>query len=153
MSIDLRHAGLGEDAEQRIRLAASAMAAHHFKVLVSPWDGPRCSVLVADAGDAYGRAAMSTALRRGTPVLALAADANAAEGNATWVQKAAPIPVLVKAIEQCLPGGDKAVVIYCATENNSSEIARALSAGADDYVMKPFDRESLRTKLAAGGVL
>jgi two-component system chemotaxis response regulator CheY len=52
-----------------------------------------------------------------------------------------------------LPGGDKAVVIYCATENNSSEIARALSAGADDYVMKPFDRESLRTKLAASGVL
>jgi two-component system chemotaxis response regulator CheY len=52
-----------------------------------------------------------------------------------------------------LPGGDKTVVIYCATENNSSEIARALSAGADDYVMKPFDRESLRAKLAAGGVL
>ena len=45
------------------------------------------------------------------------------------------------------------MVIYCATENNSSEIARALSAGADDYVMKPFDRESLRAKLAASGVL
>lgn len=52
-----------------------------------------------------------------------------------------------------LPGGDKTVVIYCATENNPSEIARALSAGADDYVMKPFDRESLRAKLAACGVL
>ena len=47
----------------------------------------------------------------------------------------------------------QAVVIYCATENNSSEIARALSAGADDYVLKPFDRESLRAKLAASGVL
>ncbi len=52
-----------------------------------------------------------------------------------------------------LPSGDKAVVIYCATENNPSEIARALSAGADDYVLKPFDRESLRTKLAASGLL
>jgi two-component system, chemotaxis family, chemotaxis protein CheY len=52
-----------------------------------------------------------------------------------------------------LPNGDKAVVIYCATENNSSEIARALSAGADDYILKPFDRESLRAKLAAGGLL
>ena len=47
------------------------------------------------------------------------------------------------------PGGDKPVVIYCATENDPSEIARALSAGADDYVLKPFDRETLGKKLAA----
>jgi two-component system, chemotaxis family, chemotaxis protein CheY len=52
-----------------------------------------------------------------------------------------------------LPGGDKVVVIYCATENDSREIARALSVGADDYVMKPFDRESLRAKLVASGLL
>ena len=31
--------------------------------------------------------------------------------------------------------------------------ASALSAGADDYVMKPFDRESLRAKLAATGLV
>jgi two-component system chemotaxis response regulator CheY len=52
-----------------------------------------------------------------------------------------------------LPGGDKAMVIYCTTENDSRDIARALSVGADDYVMKPFDRESLRAKLAACGLL
>jgi two-component system chemotaxis response regulator CheY len=54
---------------------------------------------------------------------------------------------------RALANGDKPVVIYCTTENNSSEIARALSAGADDYLMKPFDREALRAKLVAGGVL
>ena len=54
---------------------------------------------------------------------------------------------------RALANGDKPVVIYCATENNSSEIARALSAGADDYVMKPFDRESLRKKLADRNLL
>jgi two-component system chemotaxis response regulator CheY len=54
---------------------------------------------------------------------------------------------------RALANGDKPVVIFCATENNSSEIARALSAGADDYIMKPFDRESLRKKLAASGLL
>jgi two-component system, chemotaxis family, chemotaxis protein CheY len=54
---------------------------------------------------------------------------------------------------RALAGGDKPVVIYCATENNSSEIARALSSGADDYVLKPFDRESLRAKLATAGLL
>ena len=45
----------------------------------------------------------------------------------------------------------QAVVIYCTTENDSTEIARALTAGADDYVLKPFDREGSRAKLAAAG--
>jgi two-component system chemotaxis response regulator CheY len=54
---------------------------------------------------------------------------------------------------RALPGGDKPVVIVCATENDSAAIARALSAGADDYILKPFDRESLRSKLAASGLL
>jgi two-component system chemotaxis response regulator CheY len=52
-----------------------------------------------------------------------------------------------------LSGGDKPVVIYCTTENNSTDIARALSSGADDYVLKPFDRESLRAKLAGTGLI
>ena len=54
---------------------------------------------------------------------------------------------------RALANGNKPIVIYCATENNPSEIMRALSAGADDYLMKPFDRESLRTKLAASGLV
>ena len=48
---------------------------------------------------------------------------------------------------RALPDGRKPLVIYCTTENDSSDIARALSAGADDYVLKPFDRESIRAKL------
>lgn len=51
---------------------------------------------------------------------------------------------------RALPDGRKPIVIYCTTENDPSEIARALSAGADDYVLKPFDRESIRGKLIAG---
>jgi two-component system chemotaxis response regulator CheY len=54
---------------------------------------------------------------------------------------------------RALSGGDKPVVIYCATDNDATEIARALTSGADDYVMKPFDRDSLRAKLAACGLL
>ena len=50
---------------------------------------------------------------------------------------------------RAMPNGDKPMVIYCSTENDSTEIARALSAGADDYVLKPFDRETLGKKLAA----
>ena len=52
-----------------------------------------------------------------------------------------------------LTNGTKPIVIYCATDNDSSDIARILSCGADDYVLKPFDRESLRTKLVATGLL
>jgi two-component system chemotaxis response regulator CheY len=51
-----------------------------------------------------------------------------------------------------LPNGDKPIVIYCATDNDSKDIARALTAGADDYVLKPFDRETLRGKVAACGL-
>jgi two-component system chemotaxis response regulator CheY len=52
-----------------------------------------------------------------------------------------------------LPNGNKPVIIYCATDNDPTEIARALTAGADDYLLKPFDRDSLRAKLDATEVL
>ncbi len=48
--------------------------------------------------------------------------------------------------------GRKPFVLYCTTENDTVEIARALTAGADEYVLKPFNRESIRLKLAAGGL-
>jgi two-component system chemotaxis response regulator CheY len=54
---------------------------------------------------------------------------------------------------RALEDGGKPIVIYCATENDTGEIARALTSGADDYVLKPFDRESIRAKLAASGLL
>ena len=34
-----------------------------------------------------------------------------------------------------------------------SGLTRALTAGADDYVLKPFDRETLRGKFAATGLI
>jgi two-component system chemotaxis response regulator CheY len=52
---------------------------------------------------------------------------------------------------RALPNGSKPVILYCTTENDASEIARALSAGADDYVLKPFDSESIRTTLTSVG--
>lgn len=54
---------------------------------------------------------------------------------------------------RAMPKGSKPVVIYCATDNDSGDIARMLSSGADDYVLKPFDRETIRTKLVATGLL
>lgn len=43
-------------------------------------------------------------------------------------------------------GGEKPRVIYCTVENDIGAIALALKAGADDYMMKPFDRAILESK-------
>lgn len=38
-------------------------------------------------------------------------------------------------------------VIFCTTENDVGQIRRAMDAGADEYIMKPFDRETLKGKI------
>lgn len=38
-------------------------------------------------------------------------------------------------------------IIYVTTEHDTLDIARALSAGADTYMMKPFDRAMLVEKI------
>ncbi len=51
------------------------------------------------------------------------------------------------------PGGDKPVVIFCTTENEMSFIAEALEAGANEYVMKPFDETIIAAKFASAGLV
>jgi two-component system chemotaxis response regulator CheY len=51
------------------------------------------------------------------------------------------------------PGGDRAKVLFCTIETDSVRIAEALEAGADEYVMKPFDGEILESKFAEAGVV
>jgi two-component system chemotaxis response regulator CheY len=43
-------------------------------------------------------------------------------------------------------------VVFCTTENDAAHIRAAIDAGADEYVMKPFDRETLQSKLQIVGV-
>ena len=43
-------------------------------------------------------------------------------------------------------------VVFCTTENGMAYIRAAIEAGADEYVMKPFDRETLESKLQIVGV-
>jgi two-component system chemotaxis response regulator CheY len=43
-------------------------------------------------------------------------------------------------------------VVFCTTENDVAHIREAISAGADEYVMKPFDHETLQIKLQLVGV-
>jgi two-component system chemotaxis response regulator CheY len=49
--------------------------------------------------------------------------------------------------------GSHPVVVLCTIENDVSQITEAMNAGANDYLMKPFDRESLEKKLTEAGLL
>lgn len=48
-------------------------------------------------------------------------------------------------------GGDYPKVVFCTTENDVAHIKAAIEAGANEYVMKPFDQETLQIKLQLVG--
>ena len=54
---------------------------------------------------------------------------------------------------RALPGGAEPKVLFCTIETAVERIAEALSAGADDYVMKPFDGDILHAKFAEVGAV
>ncbi|MFD0986580.1 response regulator [Methyloligella solikamskensis] len=51
------------------------------------------------------------------------------------------------------PNGDRPMVIFCTTENDVSHITRAISAGANEYIMKPFDRDIIEAKFHEVGLI
>jgi len=52
-----------------------------------------------------------------------------------------------------LPGGDHPKVVFCTTENDVVHIARALHAGANEYIMKPFDKDIVEAKFQEVGLI
>jgi two-component system chemotaxis response regulator CheY len=51
------------------------------------------------------------------------------------------------------PGGKEPVVLFMHFENDVGQLARAMRAGATDYMMKPFDRDIMRAKLVDVGLV
>ena len=51
-----------------------------------------------------------------------------------------------------MPGGDKPKILFCTSEYDVAQIARAMHAGADDVLMKPFDKELVKAKFEDIGV-
>lgn len=43
-------------------------------------------------------------------------------------------------------------ILFCTTESDPDEIAGAMAAGANDFVMKPFDASMIRAKLSSTGI-
>jgi two-component system chemotaxis response regulator CheY len=52
-----------------------------------------------------------------------------------------------------MPGGDAPKVVFCTTENDMDHISRALHAGANEYIMKPFDKGIVATKFQEVGLI
>ena len=52
-----------------------------------------------------------------------------------------------------MENGASPKVVFCTTENDIGHIKRALDAGADEYIMKPFDGEIIENKFIQTGLL
>ncbi len=52
-----------------------------------------------------------------------------------------------------LPAGEHPIVVFCTTENDIEHIQEAITAGANEYIMKPFDSEILQAKFSQVGLL
>ncbi len=48
---------------------------------------------------------------------------------------------------------DQPVVVFCTTENDMKHIQDAIQAGANEYIMKPFDSEIIQSKFSQVGLI
>lgn len=51
------------------------------------------------------------------------------------------------------PDIDQPCIVFCTTENDMAHIRTAIEAGADEYIMKPFDREIIEAKFTQVGLI
>ncbi len=54
---------------------------------------------------------------------------------------------------RALPGGGQPAVLFCTTKTDDAHIKEAIDTGATDYVIKPFDSETIQRKFASIGLL
>jgi len=52
-----------------------------------------------------------------------------------------------------MAGGDQPIVVFCTTENDMAHIQEAIGAGANEYIMKPFDSEIIQSKFSQVGLI
>jgi two-component system chemotaxis response regulator CheY len=90
-----------------------------------------------------GRDALETMDREGASITLVLLDWNMPEVSG--------IEVLEKIRSQSAFSGVRLVMV--TTETEIEQMARALEAGADEYIMKPFTREAVEDKLRLIGVL
>ena len=54
---------------------------------------------------------------------------------------------------RAMPDVSQPVVVFCPTENDMAHIQEAIGAGANEYIMKPFDSEIIESKFSQVGLI
>ena len=52
-----------------------------------------------------------------------------------------------------MPGGETPKVVFCTTETGVEHISRAIEGGANEYIMKPFDKGIVAAKFEEVGLI
>jgi len=50
------------------------------------------------------------------------------------------------------PSGESPIVVFCTSEHDLAQITEAMAAGANEYIMKPFDKELMEATFAQAGL-
>ncbi|MEM6477037.1 MAG: response regulator [Pseudomonadota bacterium] len=48
---------------------------------------------------------------------------------------------------RAIPTAKAPVIVFCTSKNKPADVHAGIQAGADDYIVKPFDEAALRAKL------
>ncbi len=48
---------------------------------------------------------------------------------------------------RAIPGADRARVMFCTSKGEATDIHEGIAAGADDYIVKPFNEAALKAKV------
>ena len=54
---------------------------------------------------------------------------------------------------RALDNGNEPKVVFCTTENNMEKIMEGMNAGANEYIMKPFDKDIIQGKFEQIGLI
>ena len=52
-----------------------------------------------------------------------------------------------------MPGGTAPTILFCTANNDLEDVQTALTEGADEYIMKPFDRDIIEAKFLQVGLI
>jgi len=59
---------------------------------------------------------------------------------------------VLRELRSC-PDIPQPVVVFCTTDNDAAHIEEAIEAGANEYIVKPFDRYIVETKFQEAGLI
>ncbi len=130
-NIDLRYAGLGRADERRVKLAATALAAHQLAVRTDSWDGGHCDLLVLDSRDEIGAKALERARTDRIPAL----DLHRPERSA--MQAVASVVWLTRSLHQMLREREGGTRMATAVANDKSPMGLVEFVTRGDLVGKP----------------